>query len=138
MTPAMISECETYIIRGVAALLPGTPIIMSGQPVPADVSVYVRFWVVPSEEVLPIALGRGADSRNVGLVQASVYGPKDRGAGETGDIAHAIRQMFHRHHLEVGAEGYVQFKDAGVKDMGDMEEEHLQVMRCPYRYDFES
>lgn len=138
MTPAMISACERHILTEMATALPSIPVIMSGQAVPADASVYVRFWVIPSEDVMPIALGGEVNSRNVGLVQASVYGPKDRGAGETGDIAHTTRQMFHRYPLQVGSEGLVVFKDAGVKDMGDMEEEHMQIMRCPYRYDFKA
>jgi hypothetical protein len=65
-----------------------------------------------------------------------VYGPKDRGAGETGDIAFFLAKQFRRHTLPAGEEGTVVFKDAGVKDMNNDGEEHRQMMRVPYRYDF--
>lgn len=136
MTPNMISACEAHILNTMLSAYPNVPVFMSGQAVPANESIYVRFWVIPSDETLPLALGGEANSRNVGIVQADVYGPKDRGAGETGDIAFEISKNFHRHPLEVLGEGWVVFKDSSVRDMGDAEEEHRQMMRVPYRYDF--
>lgn len=136
MTPAMISACEAFAIEVMQTLFPGVPIIMSGQAVPKEASTYARFWVIPSDETLQMALSGDAKSRNVGLVQADVYGPKDQGAGPTGDIAFAIAKEFRRRPLVVGEEGTVVFKDPSVKDMGDSEEEHRQMMRIPYRYDF--
>ncbi|QGH74820.1 hypothetical protein MAL1_00073 [Bacteriophage DSS3_MAL1] len=136
MTPNMISACEAHAITFMQAQFPSVPILMSGQPVPRHSKTYVRFWVLASEDVIPVSIGGEAKSRNVGVIQADVYGPKDEGAGPTGDIAFALGKSFHRLPVEVHGEGWVVFKDAGVKDMGDEEEEHRQMMRVPYRFDF--
>lgn len=136
MTPAMISACETHALNEMASKYPGVPVFMSGQAVPKEVSLYVRFWVIPSEEVMQMSISDDAKSRNVGIVQADVYGPKDKGAGETGNIAFALAQSFRRAPVEVPGEGWIVFKDAGVKDMNEVEESHRQMMRVPYRFDF--
>lgn len=136
MTPTMISTCEAFIIDKVRDAYPNVPLVMSGQAVPSKTSVYIRLYVLASDEVLPMSLGIEANSRNVGLIQADVYGPKDRGAGETGDIAFFLAKQFRRKTLFAGEEGTIVFRDAAVKDMGDDEEEHRQSMRVPYRYDF--
>jgi hypothetical protein len=137
MTPAMITACENAALNALSASSHRrTPMFMSGQAVPAATSIYVRFWVLPSPEVFQVGLGVDARSRNVGVLQADVYGPKDRGAGETGDIAFALAKAFTRLDIEAEAEGWVVCKDAGVQDLGDMDEEHKQMMRVPYRYDF--
>lgn len=136
MTPNMISACESHAITTMWNLFPDVPILMSGQPVPSAAKKYVRFWVLASEEVLPVSIGGESKSRNVGVIQADVYGPKDEGAGPTGDIAFALGKAFHRLPVEVHGEGWAVFKDAGVKDMGDDKEEHRQMMRVPYRFDF--
>ncbi|AWY09163.1 hypothetical protein vBRpoSV10_41 [Ruegeria phage vB_RpoS-V10] len=138
MTPNMISAVEAFALTVMAGPYSSIPCIMSGQAVPEKAKTYVRFWVIPSEDVMPIGLGEDAKSRNVGIVQVDVYGPKDKGAGQTGNIAEYIRKQFHRLPLAVGSEGWVVFKDAGVKDMGDLGEEHRQMMRVPYRYDFKT
>lgn len=137
MTPNMISACEAHIINMMQVQFPNVPVIMSGQSVSADYSSYVRFWVMPSDETFQMGVSNTSKSRNVGLVQADVYGPKDQGAGPTGDVAHAIAKLFHRLPLEVSDEGWVVFRDSSVKDMGDSEEEHRQMMRVPYKYDFD-
>jgi Bacteriophage related domain of unknown function len=136
MTPKMISAAEAHALAVIGAQYPDIPVIMSGQAVPAKKHVYIRFWVIPSEEVIPTGLGIGAKSRNVGIVQADVYGPKDKGSGETGDIAHFIGKQFKRLPVEVPNEGWIVFKDAGVRDMGSAGEEYRQCVRVPYRYDF--
>lgn len=136
MTPKMISAAEAYAIAVIFAEYPTIPVVVSGQAVPTKAHLYIRFWVIPSEEVFPLGLGASAKSRNVGLVQVDVYGPKDKGAGETGDIAAFIARQFKRRPVEVANEGWIVFKDAGVKDFGDSGEEHRQIVRVPYRYDF--
>ncbi|WNL50648.1 hypothetical protein RPALISO_59 [Ruegeria phage RpAliso] len=136
MTPNMISACERHVGTYMQQLHPDVPVVFTGQAVPKHAPIYVRFYVVPSEEVVQMSLGPQAKSRNVGLVHAAVIGPKDEGAGDTGEIAEHIRIMFHRVPLEVSGEGWVKFKDGGVVDAGDKEEEHMVITRVPYEYDF--
>lgn len=134
MTPAMISACERFIYE-----LPrrGFPVYFAGMDIAKDDTTYVRFFVVSSEDTLPLGLGETAKKRNVGLVQATVYGPRGRGAGPTGDIAMSIWKHFTRKPLEVADEGWVTFKEGSIKDMGDVGEEHVQIVRIPYSYDFQ-
>lgn len=135
MTPAMITACERYIGQDLVGL--GAPVFFKGQDIPSGVSVYVRFFVVPSDETLPIGMGETAKKRNVGLVQASVYGPRGKGGGPTGAIAHAIWKHFTRKQREVPGEGAVTFKEGSVLDMDTVGEEYLHIVRVPYRYDFQ-
>ena len=138
MTPEMIAACETLADSAVTTEFPGgtVPVYFSNQAVPPDVTTYVRFWVIPSDEAMPVGLGLEARSRNVGLVQIDVYGPKDVGAGGTRSIAEKLKKYFHRKQLVVGSQGGVVFKDAAAKDMGTEGEEHRYLVRIPYRYDF--
>lgn len=131
MTPNMITACEQLIMSEITDV----PVYMSGQPRKTNVPVYVNFYVVSSDEAQPTSLGLTARSRNVGILQATVVGPKDRGAGETGDIANSIRLLLHRRPIEVPGEGWVICKDATVVDKGTMGEEHIQIVKVPYRFD---
>lgn len=131
MTPNMISACEQLILAEVTDV----PVYMSGQPRKANVPVYVNFYVLSSDEAVPVALGISARSRNVGILQATVVGPKDRGAGETSQIAKSIRDLLHRRPIEVPGEGWVICKDATAVDRGTVGEEHIQIVKVPYRFD---
>jgi hypothetical protein len=135
MTPAMVSACEQYILTAISAEFPTMPVYMSGQPIKGNIPVYARFWVISSDESIPVGLGIEARSRNVGIVQVDVMGPKDQGAGETADIAKVFRDALHRVPVEVPGEGWVIFKDATIKDVGDVGEEHRQMVRVAYRFD---
>jgi hypothetical protein len=132
----MISAVEAFFLNAMQAEYPsGWAFYMSGQAVKALTPRYMRLWVIPSDEAMPLGLGADVRSRNVGIIQVDIYGPKDRGAGETGIPCMFARNLFHRLPLEVPGEGWVVFKDAAIKDMGDAGEEHRQMMRVPYRYD---
>lgn len=137
MTPEMIAACETLAIAAMADANPRVTVYFSNQAIPPDAQTYARFWVIPSDEVFPVGMGLDARSRNVGLVQIDVYGPKDVGAGGTRAIADEMKKHFHRKQLPVGTQGAVVFKDAASKDMGTEGEEHRYLVRIPYRYDFE-
>lgn len=134
MTPAMISACERYISTTPRL---GAPVYFPGMDINKDVSTYVRFFVVPSEDTLPLGLGETAKKRNVGVVQATIYGPRGKGAGQTGALAMTIWKRFTRKPLEVTDEGWITFKEGSIKDMGDTGEEHIQIVRIPYSYDFQ-
>jgi len=136
MTPEMIATCERHAVDVMAAAFPAVPVYRSGEAIPKEVSVYVLFYVVPSDEVFKTGISENSKSRNVGLLQANVRGPKDQGAGYVGDIAMALARGFQRFPIEVGSEGWCVCREAATKDMGDDEEEHEYMMRVPYRYDF--
>lgn len=136
MTPTMISACESFAINVMQTHFPNIPVFMTGQAVPSTVSTYVRFWVMPSSDVFQVSITDTSKSRNVGVLQADVYGPKDQGAGPTGDIAFRLAQEFFRAPIEAGSEGWVVLKDSSVVDRGDLAEDHVQQMKVPYRYDF--
>jgi hypothetical protein len=135
MTPAMVSACEQFILTTIASAYPTLPVYMSGQPIKGNIPVYARFWVIASDESVPVGFGIDARSRNVGIIQVDVMGPKDQGAGETADIAKTFRDALHRLPIEVPGEGWVILKDATIKDIGDVGEEHRQMVRVPYRFD---
>jgi len=134
MTPAMISACEQ---RASTTPTLAVPMYYAGMDVGSNVSTYVRFFVLSSEDTLPVGIGGTAKKRNVGLIQATVAGPRSKGAGPTGSIAMAVWKHFTRSNLEVGGEGLITFKEGSIKDMGDVGEEHIQIVRVPYSYDFE-
>jgi hypothetical protein len=138
MTPAMISAAETVMLAIISgSAYSDVPVFMSGQDVPDKVPLYIRFWIVASDESIPVGMGITAKSRNVGFLQADVYGRKGKGAGKTGDIGEFIRKEFFRLSIEVSGEGWVVCKDATVKDMGVIGEEQRQMVKVPYRFDFD-
>lgn len=136
MTPKMIGTLEATIIAYLQANHPTTTLLMSGQAVPNKSSLYVKFFVIPSADTIPINIGKSAKSRNVGIIQIDVRGPTDRGAGPTGDLAWELAKFFARKEVNIPSEGLVTLKDPSVIDMGERGEEHWQVGRVPYRYDF--
>lgn len=133
MTPNMISVCEVHV-----AATPGVsvPIVFPNTDVPDSAKTYVRFFVMASEDTIPLGLGETAKSRNVGLIQATVTGPRGKGAGEVGEIAHALWARFKRATLEVPEEGWITFKDGSVKEVGENNQEYTAIVRVPYYYDF--
>jgi hypothetical protein len=134
MTPAMISACERLVGEDVDGIV--VPVFFKGQEVPANVSSYVRFFVLPSEDTVPIGIGETAKSRNIGIVQANVYGPRSKGGGPTHRIATVIWKALSRLQMEVLGEGAIFFKEGSVLDMDITGEEYLHITRVPYRYDF--
>lgn len=133
MTPKMIATCEAY-----AAATPGltVPVVFSNMDVPDSASTYVRFFVMPSEDTIPLGIGPDAKTRNVGVIQATITGPRGKGAGAVGTIADLLWKRFKRLELEVLEEGAITFKEGSVRDMGEINQEHVMIFRVPYRYDF--
>lgn len=136
MTPTMISTAEALFKTNVESVFPALAYAYSGEANP-DTSLYARFWVLTSDETLPVGFGQTARNRNVGVVQIDVLGPKDRGAGETGDIAYAMGKWFARSEVVAGVEGKITFKEATIKDWGTVGEAHRQTVSIPYWYDFQ-
>lgn len=136
MTPRMIGTTEASVLAYMQAQHPLISILMSGQSIPSKSSLYVRFYVIPSGETVPVGLGKNAKARNVGIIQIDVRGPTDKGAGPTGDIAWDLAKFLSRKDITVVGEGLITLKDGTVVDMGERGEEHWQVTRVPYRYDF--
>lgn len=136
MTPKMIGTVEAVLIAYLQANHPTTSLLMSGQSVPNRSSLYVKFFVIAASDTMPIGLGLTAKSRNVGVIQIDVRGPTDKGAGPTGDLAWELSKFFARKEITVASEGLVTLKEPSVVDMGERGEEHWQVGRVPYRYDF--
>jgi hypothetical protein len=136
MTPKMIGTLEAEVIAEMLAEFPDTPVTMSSQPISPTAALYAVFHVIASDEALPVGMGKTARSRNVGVVQLDVLGPRDMGAGPTGDIAYHIGQFLKRREILVAGEGLIVMKDPTIRDFGVNNEEHRYVMRCPYRYDF--
>ena len=134
MTPAMVSTCEKLVGEDIDGLT--VPVFFKGQEVPANVSTYVRFFVLPSDDSVPLGLGETAKSRNIGIVQASVYGPRGKGGGNTHRIATVIWKALARRQVEVMGEGAITFKEGAVLDMDITGEEYLHITRVPYRYDY--
>jgi hypothetical protein len=131
MTPKMISTCEQHILSAAIGA-----VYFSNTDIPGDVSNHVRFFVLPSTETLPIGIGFDAKKRNIGIVQATVCGPRGRGAGAAGAVAHTIWKHFTRMNLEVLEEGWITFKEGSVVDRGEINQEHMVIVRIPYYYDF--
>lgn len=135
MTPTMISTAEMKFKTHIDSVYPNLPYAFSGEANP-DESLYARFWVITSDETVPVGMGATAKNRNVGIIQIDVLGPKDRGAGETGDIAAAMGKWFARSDVAAGVEGKITFKEATIKDWGTVGEQHRQTVSIPYWYDF--
>lgn len=137
MTPMFMSEVEGLFSAYMSTEHPGVPFYFENSKVPTDLEIYAVLHVLPSEDVLPINLGITSKSRNVGLVQVDVYGPKDVGAGATNTLAYQIGRMFKRRQLTVTADnGHCVFKDPSVQSRGLVRGRHKEQMRVPYRYDF--
>lgn len=147
MTPAMISFCQRLIGEAWdAAYLDGQttqfPLVFAGQAVTKsnrvmEPMIYGRFDVVPSDETVPVGLGITAKSRNVGLLQLKVYGPKNNGMGVMEDIARDMRKIMHRKDFRVGTEGKLTLKDSNQITMDQVSGEEVYVIvRVPYVYDF--
>lgn len=135
MTPLMISDAEALFTTQMAAQSSGTPLKFSNTPIPDTQGVYAELFVIPGE-TFPINLGITAKSRNVGMIQVSVVGPKDQGAGATGAVAQIAGRIFRRKTRAVGTEGQVVYKDPSYMDMGIVNGKHMYVAKIPYRYDF--
>jgi hypothetical protein len=135
MTPKMSSAIESYVIPRMATAFPSVPVIVSNQAIPAGATTYVKLYILASDDPLPVGLGRTAKSRHVGVLQATVIGQKDIGAGYTGDIAEFLRVDWTRLVITVPGEGSVIFKDGSIRDMGSKGEEFTQIVRCGYRFD---
>ena len=137
MTPSMISACEAHMINTFSAAYPDIPVFMEGQARDPNARLYALFWVIPSEDNFKMGIEDGGKSRNVGIIQADVYGPKDFGAGPTHNVAMFIAKQFHRRPIEVAQDqGWVVFRDASVTSKGIEGEQIRQMVRVPYRYDF--
>lgn len=134
MTPAMISECERHI-----GTTPGVsiPFHFPGGDIPSTDTLYATVAVIASEDTVPVGIGRSAKKRNVGVIQVTVFGPRGEGAGPTGTIAMAIWRHATREQIEVPGEGWVTLKEGSIKDMDKLGEQHVQVVRVPYYYDFQ-
>ncbi len=137
MTPTMISTTETFFQSNMDAAYPAIPVAYSGQNSP-DEPLYVRFWVIASNETFPAGMGLTAKSRNVGIIQIDVMGPKDGGAGQTGDLIWEMSNWFKRQQMNAGTEGAITFKEPTIKDWGPAGEQHRQTGSIPYVYDFSS
>ena len=135
MTPTMISTIEAHYAARMVADLSTIPFAFSGQATP-DVPLYTRFWVIPGDDSVAVGFGRTAKSRNAGIIQIDIMGPKDQGAGQTGDLAWKMAKWFMREQLACGTEGAVSFRDATVKDWNTVGEQHRQTVSVPYFYDF--
>ena len=135
MTPQMVADAETLFQTRMQADFPNVPIFFSNTPIPDTQGVYAQIFVV-SGDTFPINLGITAKSRNVGIIQISVVGPKDQGAGATHDIAYAAGRFFRRKSRNIGTEGHVVYKDPTVKDMELDDGKHIYAAMVPYRYDF--
>ena len=138
MTPTFFSTVEGLFEAYMLSDFPAVPFFFSNADAPADDQMtYVIFHVMTSEDVFPINIGLTSKSRNVGVVQADVYSPKNIGAGLARTIAYSIGNSLKRRDIASGVEGLIVFKDPAVVDRGEMRGKHKQEMRCPYRYDFE-
>ena len=135
MTPLMISDAETLFATQMAAQQPNVPLRFSNTPIPNTQAVYAELFIIAGD-TFPINLGITAKSRNVGMVQISVVGPKDAGAGATGAVAQIAGRIFRRKTRTVGVEGQVVYKDPSYMDMGWVGGKHMYVAKIPYRYDF--
>lgn len=136
MTPTFLSEVEALFSNYMTANQAAIPFYFENSKVPTDLDIYAVLHILPSEDVLPINVGINAKSRNVGLIQVDVYGPKDTGAGATQTLAYQIGKAFKRVNLLVATEGHAVFKDPSVQSRGEVRGRHKEQMRVPYRYDF--
>jgi len=133
-----MSAVETFFDAYMTTEQAGVPFYFENSKVPTDLEIYAVLHILPSEDVLPINLGITAKSRNVGLIQVDVYGPKDVGAGPTQTLAYQIGRAFKRRQLTITAEnGHCVFKDHSVQSRGEVRGRHKEQMRVPYRYDFQ-
>lgn len=135
MTPKMTTAVETRILSLMTTGFPTVPVIMANQAIPSGVSLYTKFYILASDDPIPVGLGITAKSRNVGVFQMTIIGPRDVGSGDTGDIAEYMRKALTRATISVPTEGTVILKDASVKDMGVKNESYTQIVRCGYRFD---
>ncbi|MEE9310996.1 MAG: phage tail terminator-like protein, partial [Planctomycetota bacterium] len=136
MTPTFLSEVEALFSNYMVANQAAIPFYFENSKVPIDLDIYAVLHILPSEDVLPINVGINAKSRNVGLIQVDVYGPKDTGAVATQTLAYQIGKAFKRVNLLVATEGHAVFKDPSVQSRGEVRGRHKEQMRVPYRYDF--
>ena len=138
MTPDFLSAVEEFFANYMAANHAGVPFFFENSKASNEQGLHAVIHILPSEDVLPINLGITSKSRNVGLVQVDVYGPKDTGAGPTNTLAYQIGKAFKRQQLTIVAEnGHCVFKDHSVQSRGEVRGKHKEQMRVPYRYDFQ-
>ena len=138
MTPNFHTEVESFFAAYMAANHAGVPFYFDNSKVPKNQEIYVVFHALPSEDVLPINLGITSKSRNVGLIQVDVFGPKDVGAGSANTLAYNIGRAFKRRQLTIVADnGHLVFKDPSIQPRGPVQGKHKEQMRVPYRYDFQ-
>lgn len=136
MTPTFNSKVEELFIAYMDSEQPTIPYYFTNSDVPEDVDMYVVLHILSSEDVVQSHLGRGAKSRNVGVVQADVYAPKGEGGGPSNTLAHQIGKFFKRRDANAGVEGLITFKDPAVQTRGLVRGRYKEQMRIPYRYDF--
>lgn len=136
MTPQMISFCERLVGDYVNFQTP-YKIIFAGQDIPSDATIYVRFHVVASKDTQPIGIGKNVKRRNVGVLKATIHGPKGHGAGEIGDLAFDLWKKLHGEDYAVGVEGKLTTKEGGFINLGTQGEEIVYVTDVPYEYDFD-
>lgn len=135
MTPLMISDAETLFTSQMNSAYPTMELLFDGAPVPNTQDIYAAMYVIPGES-FPINLGITAKSRNVGEVMIKIVGPKDKGAGATGNIAQYAGRIFRRKVRTIVPEGQVTYKDPALKSMGEMNGKQVYVATIPYRYDY--
>lgn len=138
MTPNFHAEVETFFSNYMTVNHVGVPFYFDNSKVPKNQEIYVVFHALPSEDVLPITVGINAKSRNVGLIQVDVFGPKDVGAGSANKLAYDIGRAFKRRQITIVSDnGNLVFKDPAVVPRGPVQGKHKEQMRVPYRYDFQ-
>lgn len=135
MTPLMISDVESFWIAQMGTRSPSTVLLFPNDPVPETQGIFAQIHVVPGDS-LPINLGITAKSRNVGIIQIDVYGPKDVGAGGVHNVASLCGLIFRRQTRTISTEGNLVCKDPSVVDTSNIRGRHSFMARIPYRYDF--
>ena len=137
MTPNFLSAIEEFFVNYMTANHPGVPYFFDNSKATKEQAIHAVLHVLPSEDVIPINLGITSKSRNVGLIQVDVYGPKDEGSGPTNTLAYQIGRAFKRQQLTIVSEdGHCVLKDHSVQSRGEVRGKHKEQMRIPYRYDF--
>lgn len=138
MTPDFLSAVEDFFANYMATNHAGIPFFFENSKASSEQGLHAVIHILPSEDVLPTNLGITSKSRNVGLVQVDVYGPKDIGAGPPQTLAYQIGRAFKRRQLTIVSEnGHCVFKDHSVQSRGEVRGRHKEQMRIPYRYDFQ-
>jgi hypothetical protein len=135
MTDDFISYCETRFRDYIRAEYPRMEILFSNLDAPSD-ETFVVLHVMVSDLVIPLSLGKAADSRNVGFLQIDIYTKKNIGTGLSRRIAKYAATIFQRHNAIITTEGNATFKDCAIMDRGEVRGRHKREIRVAYSYDF--